>query len=85
MESGVVKSAHGCGASSFGPIIHKCTIALGYQEDTLNVICGVPRKVIFEVDDVGARREITDPERMTRLSGFSRRSTGYRRPDGTGP
>ena len=85
MEPGVVESAHGCGASSFGPIVHKCTIALGNQKDTLNVMCGIPRKVIFEVDDVGARRKVTDPKRMTGLSRFSRRSTGYRRPDGTGP
>lgn len=77
MESGIVKSTHRCGASSFGPIVHKGTVALGDEKDTLDVFGCLPRKMIFEVDDIGAGRKISHPKRMTGLSGFSRRSTRY--------
>jgi hypothetical protein len=45
-------------------VIHESAVAFRYQEHTLNVVGGISREMIFQVDYVGSWRKISYPESM---------------------
>lgn len=71
LKSGVVKSRQSCNAGGSRLVIHKRTITLGDQEHALNVVFCILREVIFEINDTGSGRKISNPQRVARLLGLS--------------
>ena len=71
-----MESIHRSCAGGVGTIVDKGAIALGYEEDALNVLSGIFGEMIFEVHNVRSWWEITDPEGVSRLLWLSRRSSG---------
>lgn len=56
-----MESSHGSGACGIGLIVHKGAVALRDQKHAFDVVGGVTREVIFEVDNVGTRGQVSNP------------------------
>ena len=65
-----MEPCHCLGACGFGFVVHECAVALGYEEDALNLLGGISGEMILEVCDVGAGRKVADPKCVARLFGF---------------
>jgi len=65
-----VEPRHCLGACGFGFVVHEGAVALGYEEDALNLLGRTSGEMFFEVCDVGAGRKVADPKCVARLFGF---------------
>jgi len=55
----------GCVASFFGLVIDECTVALGDEKNTVNLIGGATSEVIFQFNNICLGRKITTPQRIS--------------------
>lgn len=69
---------HCFGACSFAFVVHECAVALGYEEDALNLLSSISGEMILEVGDLGAGRKVADPKCVARLFGFPWGSSWHR-------
>jgi hypothetical protein len=73
-----VEPCHCLGACGFGFVVHEGAVALGDEEDALNLLSSIPGEMILEVCDVGAGRKVADPKCVARLFGFPWGPSWYR-------
>lgn len=66
---------HGSRAGGLGSVIDKGAVALGDEEQALNLSRRVAREVVFESHDGRTRREISHPQRMAGLFWLTGRSS----------